>query len=193
MLSLDDYVLSAEAYTVRLMLALLALPHERRAVDAYPGGAETPVLHDGDLELRDPGLILMHLARAHDSSGTWLPAQRVEAIAEWLSYAATDLRALSDARRAALLAAEGNLAALNTKGRKALRRLEQHLTLRHAIGDAWVVGHTPTIADVAIFPHVVLSHDSGIGHEDYPAIHLWQRRVRLLPRFISMPGIPDYL
>ena len=193
MLSLDDYILSAEAYTVRLMLALLAVPYDRKAVDAYPGGAETPVLRDGELELRDAGLILMHLARTYDHAGTWLPAPHGAAIAEWLGYAATDLRSLAEARRVALFASGGDLPALNSKGRSALRRLEQHLTYRHAAGAHWIVGDTPTIADVAVFPHVVLSHDSGIGHEDYPAIHLWQRRVRTLPRFISMPGIPDYL
>ena len=49
-----------------------------------------------------------------------------------------------------------------------------------------------TIADIAVFPPAMLSHDSGIGHEDYPAINLWQRRLRKLPGFIGMPGIPDY-
>ena len=33
---------------------------------------------------------------------------------------------------------------------------------------------------------------AGIGHEDYPAINLWQRQVRKLPGFIGMPGVPDY-
>lgn len=193
MLSLDDYVLSAEAYTVRLMLALLALPCERRAVDAYPGGAETPVLRDGDLELRDAGLILAHLARTYDQTGTWLPAAQLKAVAEWLDYASTDLRALAEARRVAVFDASGDLNTLNARGRIALRRLEQHLTERRTAGAQWIAGETPTIADIVVFPHVALSHDGGIGHEDYPAIHLWQRAVRKLPRFISMPGIPDYL
>ncbi len=42
MLKLHDYVLSPEGYTVRLMLALLDVPYERIAVDAYPGNADRP-------------------------------------------------------------------------------------------------------------------------------------------------------
>ena len=56
MLKLHDHVLSAESYTVRLMLALLELPYERIAVDAYPGAADCPVLFDGEDAQRDPGL-----------------------------------------------------------------------------------------------------------------------------------------
>ncbi|MEO7222938.1 MAG: glutathione S-transferase C-terminal domain-containing protein, partial [Devosia sp.] len=73
-----------------------------------------------------------------------------------------------------------------------LRLLEDTLTERRIAGRDWLVGPSPTIADIAVFPHVMLSHDSGIGHEDFPAINLWQRRVRRLHGFIGMPGIPDY-
>ena len=192
MLNLDDYVLSAEAYTVRLMLALLDIPYVRQAVDAYPGTAPAPVLRDGDLELRDVGLILTHLVRGHAKEQAWTAGAHAAEVAKWLTFAAVDLRPLSSARRVAVLGLQGDLGALNMKGRRALRALEDHLTRRRIAGADWVAGEGPTVADVAIFPHVALSHDSGIGHEDYPAIHLWQRRVRLLPRFITMPGIPDY-
>jgi glutathione S-transferase len=70
--------------------------------------------------------------------------------------------------------------------------IEDHLSDRQLAGKIWTVGDTPTIADIALFPYVMLSHDAGIGHEDYPAINLWQRQVRRLPGFVGMPGIPDY-
>lgn len=190
MLKLHDYVLSAECYTVRLMLALLAVPCEKIAVDAYPGGADCPVLIDGVDAHRDPGLILTFLARAHGSQ--WLPPDDAQEIAGWLAFTVTSLSALAEARRVALMGVEGDLVALNKKGRDALRRLDDTLTGRGLGGRDWLVGSTPTIADIAVFPHVMLSHDSGIGHEDYPAINLWQRRVRKLPHFVGMPGIPDY-
>lgn len=190
MLKLHDYVLSAESYTVRLMLALLELPYERIAVDAYPGNADCPVLIDGEDAQRDPGLILTFLARAHDPQ--WLPPDEAQEIAGWLAFTAVKLNALAEARRVAIMGVEGDLDALNARGREALRLLEDALTERHLAGRDWLVGTSPTIADIAVFPHVMLSHDSGIGHEDYPAINLWQRRVRKLDRFIGMPGIPDY-
>lgn len=190
MFKLHDYVLSAECYTVRLMLALLDLPYERIAVDAYPGGADCPVLIDGDEVQRDPGLILTFLARAHGPQ--WLPPHDAQEIAGWLAFTATRLSALAAARRVAVFGSDGDPEALNAKGRDALRLLEDALTERGLMGRDWLVGAGPTIADIAVFPHAMLSHDSGIGHEDYPAINLWQRRVRRLPRFVGMPGIPDY-
>jgi len=189
-LKLHDYVLSAECYTVRLMLALLELPYERITVDAYPGGADCPVLIDGEDVYRDPGLILTFLARANGPQ--WLPPDSAQEIAGCLAFTATKLTFLAEARRVAVMGIEGDLDALNARGRDALRLLEDVLTERGIAGRDWVVGTSPSIADIAVFPHVMLSHDSGIGHEDYPAINLWQRRVRKLPRFIGMPGIPDY-
>ena len=190
MLKLHDYVLSAECYTVRLMLALLELPYQRIAVDAYPGGADCPVLIDDEDAHRDPGIILTFLACAHGSQ--WLPPHEAQEIAGWLAFTAAKLGALAEARRVAVMSIEGDFDALNKKGRDALRLLDDALTARHIAGRDWLVGASATIADIAVFPHVMLSHDSGIGHEDYPAINLWQRRVRRLPGFIGMPGIPDY-
>ena len=191
-LDLRDYVLSAQCYTVRLMLALLALPYTSIAVDVYPGDAEAPVLTDGQIELREPGLILMFLAREYDAAGTWLPAAGIGQVSKWLAFAATELVPLGDARLVATLGQPGDLAGLNRAGRAALRKIEDQLTLQALAGQNWLACDTPTIADIAVFPAVVLSHDSGIGHEDYPAINLWQRRVRRLPGFVGMPGIPDY-
>lgn len=187
---LHDYVLSAEAYTVRLMLALLGLTHETVAVNAYPAGDRAPVLFDDDTVLDDPVLILTHLARQHGPH--WLPHDVAEELAGWLGFTTTRLGALAQARRVATLGVTGDLAALNAKGRAALREVEDALTVRGVAGHVWLAGGAATIADIAVFPHVMLSHDSGIGHEDYPAINLWQRRVRQLPGFIGMPGIPDY-
>lgn len=190
MLRLRDYVLSAESYTVRLMLALLGLAHETIAVDAYPGNERVPVLIDGDIALDDPGVILTYLARGHGPQ--WLPPDESQGIAGWLAFTATSLRSLADARRVATLCQDGDLQVLNALGRQALRTVDDTLAIRGLAGRNWLAGTGPTIADIAAFPHVMLSHDSGIGHEDYPAINLWQRRVRKLPGFVGMPGIPDY-
>ncbi|RYE09842.1 MAG: glutathione S-transferase family protein [Hyphomicrobiales bacterium] len=190
LLELHDYVLSPEAYAVRLMLALLDVPYAALAVDAYPGNAEVPVLFDGETELRDAGLILTYLARAH--APDWLPPDHAADISQWLAFAALELSALNAARRVTVLGRPGDLDALRTKGRAALRRLDDHLTMRGFDGYNFIVGERASIADIAIFPAVALNHDCGIGLEDYPALNLWQRRIRALPRFIGMPGIPDY-
>lgn len=206
MLSLHDYVLSDGCYKARLMLSLLGLDYERRAVDYFPGEehrsdaflalnplGELPVLVDDGLVVRDAEAILCHLANRYDRSGAWLPRdERFGPVMMWLAFVGQRLRPLSEARLVTMLGLDGDLGVLKTGGRRALRVLEDHLTDRGLNGGAWIVGDSATIADIAAFPGVALSHDCGIGLEDYPALNLWQRRVRRLPGFVSMPGIPDY-
>lgn len=195
---LYDYVLSEDCYKVRLMLSLLGVPHTTQVVDFYPGreheseafrqlnpAGDLPVLDDDGEILRDAQSILVHLATKHDAA--WLaPTSR------WLDFVGQNMAALSTARLALLLGFPGDLDALHPAGRRALRQLEDHLGDRMLAGKDWVEGERASIADIALFPHVALSHDAGIGLEDYPALNLWQRRVRQLPNFIGMPGIPDY-
>jgi glutathione S-transferase len=207
LLRFHDYVLSDSCYKVRLLLGLLGLDHVRQPVDYYPGRehlqppfrtlsplGEMPVIEDDGLVLWGPEAILCHLANTHDRSGKWLPrdAQSFGPVMMWVAFSAGPLHALSSAREAALFGAEADLDAMRQQGRAALRVLEDHLTERGLAGGAWIVGETATIADIAAFPAVALSHDCGIGLEDYPALNLWQRRMRSLPGFVSMPGIPDY-
>jgi glutathione S-transferase len=195
---LYDYVLSDGCYKVRLMLSLLGVSYTAHAVDFYPGRehegdafreinpiGDLPVLEDDGKVLRDAEAILVHLASAHDPA--WLaPTPR------WLDYARREMAALSQARLVSLLGFDGDLAALRRSGRRALRDLEDHLADRQIAGHDWVESERASIADIALFPHVALSHDAGIGLEDYPGLNLWQRRVRRLPGFVGMPGIPDY-
>ena len=203
---LCDYVLSGSCYKVRLLLNMLGIAHETKAVDFFPGRehkrpeflalnplGQLPVFEDDGLVLRDAQAILAHLANKHDTTGQWLPRdERFGPVMMWLSFAGGELMAISGARMIAMLNYPGDLAALQTKARTALRLLDDHLADRAQAGKLWIIGDTPSIADIAMFPYVALSHDAGIGHEDYPAINLWQRQVRKLPGFVGMPGVPDY-
>lgn len=203
---LYDYVLSGSCYKVRLLAALLGVHYDTQSIDFYPGrehkGAtmlalnplgQLPVFEDEGVVLRDAQAILCHLANKYDASNAWLPRDdRFGPIMMWLSFAGGELMAISGARMISMLGYPGDVEALRIKARAALRVLEDHLADRVLAGGLWVVGDTPTIADIALFPYTMLSHDAGIGHEDYPAINLWQRRLRKLPNFIGMPGIPDY-
>ncbi len=195
---LYDYVLSDGCYKVRLMLNLLGVGYTTQAVDFFPGreheseafrklnpAGTLPVLDDDGVILAGAETTLVHLARKHDPD--WLaPTNR------WLDFARTDMAPLSQTRLTSLLGLPGDLAALRKAGRRALRDLEDHIGDRQLAGFDWVEGERASIADIALFPHVALSHDAGIGLEDYPALNLWQRRVRRLPHFVGMPGIPDY-
>ena len=58
---------------------------------------------------------------------------------------------------------------------------------------AFLTGRLPTIADIAVFPAVALAVDFGCVLEEFPKLRAWTRRIRALPGFITMPGVPDHL
>ena len=205
-LALYDYELSADAYKVRLALALLGAAYERRAVDVYPGRehetaeframapfAAVPVLCDGALVVETAEAILCHLARAHDPEGVWWPPTRRSAVLKWVLFAAGPLVAAEAARLQAILRQASPYADAAASARAALEQVEDHLVRADLAGEAFLAGPAPTIADLAVFPAAALSADWGLGHEDFPKLRCWTRRVRALPGFITMPGIAEFL
>lgn len=205
--TLYTFELDEDCYRVRLLLSLLRVPYTRVAVDMVPGGehlrppmltlnprGSLPVFVDGDLVLTDTAEILRHVAERYHLAGQalgfepWVDAD----IQIWLDFAAHDLRAARTVRLAALFGMPGVPDALMRDVRKALRRLEDSMTHRHIAGHDWFAGLGSSLADIALFPSFALSRDYGLDHDAFPALRRWGRRVRALPGFITMPGIPDY-
>jgi len=206
-LALYNYDLDESCYKVRLLLSFLGLEAERIPVNAFPGAehrspaflalnpaGRLPVLRDGDLVLCGAEAILAHLARSRDPSGRWLPqaGPGFARTMQWLTFSATDLVPAVAARHHALFDAPGEESALRSEARRALRVMDDHLTETAFDGREWFAHDAPTIADVALFPAFALSRDFGIDHDEFPALRLWARRLRRLPGFITMPGIPNY-
>jgi glutathione S-transferase len=206
-LTLYDFDLDEDCYRVRLLLALLSVEAKRVAVDMIPGGehlrpplialnprGRLPVLVEDEAVACGPVAGLAFLARRFGGPA-WAPpedAAGYAAYVSWLEFAAADLAAAREARSVSLFGAAGDFAALAKQGRHALRLMEDHMTLRGLDGGVWFVGERVSIADIALFPSFALSRDWGEGHESYPALRLWLRRLRALPGFIVMPGLPDY-
>ena len=206
-LVLHDFALDENCYKVRLLLAALGLDARRIAVDMVPGAEQArppllllnplgtlPILEDGALALREAEAILPYLALRHDPARRWLPAEpgAFGAVSAWLVFAARDLHAAVLARRHALFDEPADGPAATTAARRAFGIMEDHATARRLAGADWFVGDGPTLADVALFPSFALSRDFGVEHESYPALRRWARRVRTLPGFTTMPGLPDY-
>ncbi|MEX2374202.1 MAG: glutathione S-transferase family protein [Dehalococcoidia bacterium] len=194
---LYDHPLSGNGHKVRLLLSMLELDAESRFVDvpnhAHVGVGferlnpllEIPVLEDGDLVVSDSQAILVHLARKHGP--IWYPIDPPEVgqVQRWLSFAAVVIAtSLQPLRLVYLLNEEHDVAKLQERCARALGVLDGHLSDRE-----WLVGERPTIADLACFPYVGLCGDAQLSLASYSAVKAWTERVRMLPGYVSMPGI----
>jgi glutathione S-transferase len=191
-LALYDNELDPDCYTVRLMLALADLPHEKVLVDVFPGEERPPVhrrlpvLRDEDRYIGGAVPILDHLAAAFAPS--WTPADR-----RWLEFAEIELRCARDARERALFGTDDRPdPGLVAEAADRLERMDDHLTEVECDGRRWFACDGPSIADVALFAPACLSTDYGVEHDVYPALRRWIRRFRALPGFLTMPGVPQY-
>jgi glutathione S-transferase len=196
---LYDFERSGSCYKVRLLLNILKVSCERIPVDFVgkehktdhflkinPLG-EIPVLEDGAVRLRDAQAILVYIAREYDSSNTWFPdaPDAMGPIMQWLSFAGNELMAAAGARLVKILNYPLDLPALQARAIASFRILDAHLSDREFLE----LGH-PTIADIACFPYVAMAGEAGIDLKPYPNILRWIDRIRQIPGFTPMPGIP---
>lgn len=208
MLKLYDYPLSVNCYKQRLLLAILGLEYEAVPVDFFPGwehkGDEfrkinplghIPVIDDDGYVLWDAHAILVYLATKYDATRSWYPVddpERLGQTASWLLFAEGTTNTASAARLHVNLGYDFDLETTRAGAHRLFRVLDEHLWFREQAGERWVVaGSHPTIADLAIFPDVILSEEGGISRLDYPALRRWTDRIKRIPGFVAMPGIFD--
>ncbi len=200
MIQLYGHELSGNSYKVKLMLSLLGLEYEWVKVDLLTGEhkkpeflalnpfGQVPVLVDGEMVLADAQAILVYLARQYGGE-SWLPlaAEPLSRVVRWLSTAAGEVRQGPESARLyhRFKASNINLERTMQRSEFILTQLNDHL----AEQDWLELGH-PTIADVAVFPYVALATDGKIDLASYPNVLAWVDRVKHLPRFIGMTGIP---
>jgi len=191
---LYDNDLDADAYPVRLLLSLLSLRCERVIIDSSPlalrgRGPRGPVLDDGGARVVGVAAVLRHLAARH--APDWLPASAGPGDS-LLSSLTSPRFAPRQARLLSLFTAEGAPPGLVEEATHRLQDLDDHLTLGEFDGHLWFAGERPAIVDLAAFGPAALSNDYGVEHDAFPALRRWIRRVRALPGFIPMPGIPRF-
>ena len=211
MLKLYDYELSGNCYKVRLLLSILRLDYQRQGVDFYPGRehksteflrinplGQLPVLVDDELTLADSNAILAYLACKYDPSQSWYPTQhpaQIGTINYWLNFANELGSSAGAARLQQSFAYPFDLETCQTRAHSLLRILDQHLWFQYHQQRNWLCStstknpNTPTIADIACFPHVILCEEGGISRLDYPAVRLWCDQVKRIPNFITTPGV----
>jgi glutathione S-transferase len=191
---LYDYAASGNCLKVRLLLGLLGRSYERVAVDIFGGDTltdayaalnpvrETPVLElDSGERIVQSAAILWFLAEGT----SYLPDTALERarVVQWLSFEQERVMGGLGNPRFRLLtgrAAPGDpqIEARLATGREALTVLDEHLS-------NWVVGTTPTIADLALYPYVSVAGDAGLDLGEWPAVCAWLGRLRALPGFVD--------
>jgi glutathione S-transferase len=198
MITLYDMPLSGNCHKIRLLLSLLALPHQTRPVDLVGGEqrspdhlqrnpfGQVPVLDDDGLIVRDSQAILVYLAKRYGGPQWWPDdAYQLAQIAAWLSTAANEIfhgpallrvhhkfgRAIDTARA-------------QQTADKVLGIVDCHLESRD-----WLAGDKVSIADIAVYPYLALAPEGGIDISAYRNIVLWFQRIRALPGYVPMPGM----
>jgi glutathione S-transferase len=207
MIELYDYVLSTDAYKVRLLLGLLGVEYTIRNVEFYPGRehrsewflkinprGELPVLSDAGVYVEDAQMILEYVAKKFDPARTWHPAGDVSLtglISMWLSFADALTPTAAAARlHDGFLYRHIDVDAARGGAHELLRKLDEHLWFNEEAGRAWLCPPSrPTIADLACFPDVMVAEEGGVSLAPYRAIRRWTDRIKRLPAFETMPGI----
>lgn len=196
-MKLYHFPASGNAYKVRLLLAMLQLPHE---LIVPSGGAhkqpeflalnpfgQVPVLVDGEVVVRDSQAILVYLA-ARYGGAAWWPADpaRLAAIQAWLSTAANEV-----AHGPALLrmhrkfGRQIDVEATTQRSLALLQLIDGQLSAR-----PWLVdGAEPSIADLAVYPYIALASEGGLDLTPYGHLRAWLSRVQALPGHVGMPGL----
>jgi glutathione S-transferase len=195
---LYDSPVSGNCYKVRLLLAHLGLPYERRTVDVVDRSDRPEVLGGLNPSLRVPTLVLddgRPLAESNailwyfgDGTG-FLPRDPYERaqVLQWMFFEQYDHEpAIAVARF--WLAYSGRpedfadrLPERQAAGRRVLAAMEEHLD-----GRSYLVAEGFTIADISLYAYTHVAPEAGIDLEPCPAVRAWLARVASLPGHVSI-------
>jgi glutathione S-transferase len=195
---LYDSPRSGNCYKVRLLLAHLGAPYERRFVDAVDRSntrdelaslnptrrVPTLVLDDGR-PLAESAAILWYLGR----DTRFVPQDGYESakVLQWLSFELSEHQpALAFVRfivtftdRAGELA--DRIAERTKAAHRALAVMERHLADR-----SFFVGKTLTLADIALYAYTHLADEANIDLDAYPIVRGWLDRVASVPGHVPI-------
>jgi glutathione S-transferase len=190
---------SGNCYKVRLLLAHLGIPYERRDLDVVDRSNRPEVLGGLNPDLRVPTLVLddgRPLAESgailwYFGEGTrFVPSNSYERakVLQWMFFEQYSHEpALAVVRFIVAYSGQADrhketIEARTAKGYRALDAMERHL--EGARG--YFVGGTLTLADIALFAYTHVAHEGGFSLERYPAIRGWLDRVAAEPGHVPI-------
>jgi glutathione S-transferase len=195
---LYDSPVSGNCYKVRLLLAHLDMPYERRTVDVVDRSNRPELLGGLNPTLRVPTLVLDD-GRPLAESGAILwyfgegtsfvpedPYDRAQVL-QWMFFEQYDHEpaialvrfwvAYSGRPEAFADRLEERMKA----GNRALAAMERHLD-----GREFIVGDGVTLADIALYAYTHVAHEGGFELAPYPAVRQWLERIAGLPRHVPI-------
>jgi glutathione S-transferase len=195
---LYDSPVSGNCYKVRLILAYRGLEYERRTMDVADRSDRPDILGGLNPSLRVPTLILddgRPLAESgailwYFGEGTELvpddPYERAQVL-QWMFFEQYDHEPSIAVIRFWLVfsgrpeAFADRLEERTAAGYRALDAMERHLD-----GREFLVGGSPTLADIALYAYTHVAPEGGFDLSRYPAIGAWLERVAAMPRHVPI-------
>jgi glutathione S-transferase len=194
---LYDSPVSGNCYKVRLLLAHLGIPYERRTVDVVDRSGRPELLGGLNPALRVPTLLLddgRPLAESgailwYFGEGTrFVPADRYERaqMLQWMFFEQYDHEPAIAVVRFWLaysgrpVAFSDRLAERTAAGQRALGAMERHLD-----GRTFFVGAAMSLADIALYAYTHVAHEGGFDLGD-PAVRAWLDRVAAEPGHVPI-------
>jgi glutathione S-transferase len=186
---LYDSPVSGNCYKVRLLLAKLGIPYERREVDVVDRSDRREFLAQLSPTRRVPTLVLddgRPLAESNAiicyfGEGTrFVPADRYDRgqMFQWLFFEQYEHEpAIAVARFLMSYSGkpeiyEARKDELLKRGYRALDAMETWLTERE-----WLAGEAMSLADIALYAYTHAADEGGYELDGYPAIRRWLERV----------------
>ncbi len=195
---LYDSPVSGNCYKVRLLLAHLGLPYERRTVDVVDRSNRREVLGELNPALKVPTLVLED-GRPLAESGAILwffgegtrfvpvdPYERAQ-VMQWMFFEQNSHEpAIAVARF--LVAYSGRpelfvdrIPELIKAGNRVLKVMDAHLE-----GRRYFVADGLSLADIALYAYTHVAHEGGFDPEPFPAVRAWLDRVAAEPGHVPI-------
>jgi glutathione S-transferase len=195
---LYDSPVSGNCYKVRLLLAHLGIPYERRTMDVVDRSNRPQVLGGLNPALRVPTLVLddgRPLAESgailwYFGEGTpFVPDDRYlrAQVLQWMFFEQYDHEPAIAVVRFWVAysgrpqAFADRLAERMEAGYRALGTMERHLD-----GREFLVGEAPSLADIALYGYTHVAPEGGFELAAYPAVQAWLGRIAALPGHVPI-------
>ena len=195
---LYDSAISGNCYKVRLLLAHLGVPYERRPVDVVDRSNRPQLLGGLNPALRVPTLVLddgRPLAESgailwYFGEGTrFVPADRYERaqVLQWMFFEQYDHEPAIAVVRFWVAysgrpgAFADRLEERMTAGHRALAAMERHLS-----GRDFLVGEGLSLADIVLYAYTHVAGEGGFDLTPYAAVREWLGRVAATPGHVPI-------